>query len=207
MTDGRPMTADEVRAVVRSACLMVLEDQSATVSRNDCVLRGGTKERRQALEFCSDVIADHVAEKLAGRVVAAQPERKEFDAESCDSGDDCESSDYVDGWNDALDSIRKGTLKQAAERVEVNCAMRERERDAARLALDRVASELRAREARAMSLEQLAAVAAADARYDVTGSEEARRVVLNAVPSLIGAVRDLHDLQAKLAAILNEDPR
>ncbi len=58
-----------------------------------------------------------------------------------------------------------------------------------------------------MSLEQLAAVAAADARYNVTGSENTRRLILNAVPSLIGAVRDLHDLQAKLTAILNEVTR
>lgn len=50
-----------VREMVRDAVLAVLEDQAATVLRGNAVLRSGTKERRQALEFCADVIASRVA--------------------------------------------------------------------------------------------------------------------------------------------------
>lgn len=60
------LTAERVRSVVREDTLSVLEDQYATVVRDGSVLLNGTKERRNALEFCADVIADRTAERLAG---------------------------------------------------------------------------------------------------------------------------------------------
>lgn len=60
-----PASKQRVIEVVREATLLVLEDQSATVTRGNAVLRYGTAERRQALEFCADVIATRAAEQLA----------------------------------------------------------------------------------------------------------------------------------------------
>lgn len=49
------------REMVREAVLLVLEDQAATVMRGDGYLKRGTKLRRDALVFCADAIASHVA--------------------------------------------------------------------------------------------------------------------------------------------------
>lgn len=35
------------------------------------------------------------------------PDRKTWDASAHNSGDDHESADYVDGWNDALDAVAR----------------------------------------------------------------------------------------------------
>lgn len=61
---------DHIRAVVREEVLVVLEDQAATVMRNDSILVLGSRERRKALEFCADTIVSRVVENLNGR---AQP--------------------------------------------------------------------------------------------------------------------------------------
>lgn len=65
-------------------------------------------------EVCIDnddvaAIADRVAKQLATAAVRpALPARKEWDCAAHDSGNtqgDYESSDYVDGWNEALDAV------------------------------------------------------------------------------------------------------
>ena len=72
-----------MKAVVREATLTTLEDQSATVTRGDAVLRYGTAERRKALEFCADVIAARVAAQLAGRVGLSEEERMDVEQQAC----------------------------------------------------------------------------------------------------------------------------
>lgn len=44
-------------------------------------------------------------DRLLAATVAALPDRKEFDADAHDRGDPASPSDYVDGWNDALDAV------------------------------------------------------------------------------------------------------
>lgn len=91
-----PLTKERVREVVREA---VDEAWPKSWPRNE-----HTDLQRR---ITADAIAARAAKELAEAVVEIMPPRKEWDAAASDRGDydGHESSDYVDGWNDALDAV------------------------------------------------------------------------------------------------------
>lgn len=59
-------------------------------------------------------IATRAAEQLATAGPVALPLRKEWDGDAHDRGEESESGDYVDGWNEALDAAQASGAYQYA---------------------------------------------------------------------------------------------
>ncbi len=115
--------AERVRSVVREAATAMLDERKLYIVRpqkptmNEIVLEAyGHGRACDAVALQGDDLqvvladlADRVADQLLGPV-ARLPPRKEWDAERYDRGDTSESdgyesSDYVDGWNEAIDAV------------------------------------------------------------------------------------------------------
>lgn len=109
--DGDPAAIEECADVV--IVLMRLADRNGR-SLMQAIDEKMVVNRERKWKLDGNGNGQHVADEPAPSV--SLQERKEFDAERHDSGGTqepcgCESSDYVDGWNDAID-VMKGKQNQ-----------------------------------------------------------------------------------------------
>jgi hypothetical protein len=107
---GLRLYADAVRSIGVAG---MTERRGSVGDSRFCVKCGVRVVSEGGCPLCEfDTVVDLPTEAAFGRAQISLPARKEWDAERHDCGDvseedGCESSDYVDGWNDALDATER----------------------------------------------------------------------------------------------------